>query len=95
MTPLIEIQMQDGDDDDGDPEEEENIRRPVDRRSSQDPSVEQRIQGAIHMPDITKGLQKRCAATKCKYKSTICCTKCKVYLCLVANRNCFKEYHKK
>lgn len=57
--------------------------------------IELRTQGALHLPDVSTGVQKRCASTDCKYKSTVCCTKCNVYLCLVKNRNCFKEYHTK
>lgn len=66
-----------------------------DRRVTEGPSVERRCQGAVHLPEATKGLQKRCAAKACKKKSTIYCIKCNVYLCLVAGRNCFKIYHTK
>lgn len=60
-------------------------RRSADRRSTEYPSVEIRTQGALHLPDISTGVQKRCAAKNCKYKSTVCCIRCNVYLCLVKN----------
>jgi hypothetical protein len=80
--------------DDGDEEPAEEIQF-LDRRKSVDPTVEKRTQGALHIPDVTKNCQKRCALPKCTMKSTVYCTYCKVYLCLVDGRNCYMKFHSK
>ncbi|XP_046666330.1 piggyBac transposable element-derived protein 3-like [Homalodisca vitripennis] len=67
----------------------------LDRRKSAGPCLEKRLQGATHLPEVTKKIQKRCALPKCLKKSTVFCTQCKVYLCLVDGRNCFAKYHTK
>lgn len=66
-----------------------------DRRCRADPTPERRTQEAAHLPEVKKGIQKRCALDKCKMKSTVFCIKCNVYLCLVDGRNCFRKYHTK
>lgn len=78
-----------------DVEEEEQGAVFPDRRMTRDPSMEHRTQGAAHLPEATKGIQKRCAMKKCKKKSTVYCIKCNVYLCLADGRNGFRKYHTK
>lgn len=67
----------------------------VDGRTKDVPSLEFRTKGANHLPDISKGLQKRCRQAKCSKKTSTFCTKCNVYLCFVSERNCFKKFHTK
>lgn len=75
---------------------EDKVDNPCgDRRVLADPTPEKRIQEAAHLPEVTKGIQKRCAMQKCKKKSTVYCVKCNVYLCLVGGRNCFRKFHSK
>lgn len=59
-------------------EEEEQGAVFPDRKMTRDSSMERRIQGAAHLPEATKGIQKRCAMKKCKKKSTVYCIKCNV-----------------
>lgn len=89
---LIENYRVSGEGEDSDAEHTPNVA--TDRRRSSDPSKEIRLKGNTHLPDITKGFQKRCALDKCTKKSTVFCVKCHVHLCLVAGRNCFMKYHK-
>lgn len=57
------------------------------------PSKERRRQGAVHLPNITGGIQNRCRFEKCTKKTSVMCTKCNIYLCLTAARNCFMKFH--
>lgn len=77
-----------------DESEDDEVRHPfADRRSVEDPSPQRRVQGANHLPEVTKHIQKRCAMDKCKMKSRVFCIKCNIYLCLMDGRNCFRMFH--
>lgn len=64
------------------------------RNSRELPSIRFRTHGN-HLPEITPGIQQRCKNKSCSKKTSVICTKCKVHLCLVAQRNCYLNYHKK
>ena len=60
------------------------------------PSPSARYSAADHMPVLC--VQKnasRCRMPGCRGKSRIKCEKCRVFLCLQGQRNCFKTFHKK
>lgn len=47
-----------------------------------------------HWPEIDSVTNAtRCKNENCTKKSHILCSKCKVHLCLVEERNCFKAFH--
>ena len=46
-----------------------------------------------HWPMPTDGKKNRCGV--CKMTCRMSCEKCKVFLCLQDNRNCFKDFHTK
>ena len=52
-----------------------------------------RLDGHNHWPDNVASDQRRCRLPGCKKKSVVWCAKCKVYLCLKKDRNCFVRYH--
>jgi len=52
-----------------------------------------RLDRVNHWPEVNSKIPKCCRLKGCKLRSQIRCTKCKVYLCLKANVNCFVEYH--
>jgi len=60
-----------------------------------------RSRRAKHLPEFMKltnsALQTVLAAGRefCSYKTSVRCTKCNVFLCINANRNCFLLFHKK
>jgi len=56
-----------------------------------DPSKEIRKDKVDHFPEFNEK-QGRCRMCKNGF-TFITCTKCKIPLCLVKNRNCFKDYH--
>ncbi|CAG4955975.1 unnamed protein product [Colias eurytheme] len=68
--------------------EKNKIKKPVAER----PSDQVRYDKFDHWPQLT-GYQ-RCKYCKIGQASTMC-TKCKVHLCYVKNRNCFLAYHTK
>lgn len=54
------------------------------------PRPEKRIKSILHLPeamDLTTA--QRCQRLGCRGRSRIRCTKCKVYLCVLKERNCF------
>lgn len=60
------------------------------------PCVDKRYDGVDHLPiadDIAA--PRKCRLENCKSRSKMKCEKCKTYLCLSKNKNCFKEFHKK
>lgn len=79
------------DDDEWGDDEEEGA---VDGRKTGIPPLEIRKKGAVHLPDVTRGQQKRCRFPKCTKKTSVWCVKCKVNLCLMGDRNCFLKFHK-
>jgi hypothetical protein len=58
------------------------------------PPPEMQLDMIDHMPDFHKSTEgTRCKAPGCKGKTHVFCTKCKIHLCFVKGRNCFKQYH--
>lgn len=72
---------------------EDDIICSQDGRRSSIPPVQQRTRGADHLPNVTRGVQKRCRMAKCDKKTSVYCTKCNLYLCLMGDRNCFYKFH--
>ncbi|CAH2105118.1 unnamed protein product [Euphydryas editha] len=68
--------------------ENKKIKKPVAER----PSDDVRYDRFDHWPQLT--VYQRCKYCKNGQASTMC-TKCKVHLCYVKNRNCFLAYHNK
>lgn len=62
------------------------------RRRLELPPVEVAGDGFNHWPAWMTDRQ-RCKWQSCKYKSQIMCQKCKAYLCLNKERNCFTSFH--
>ena len=57
------------------------------------PATQQRAVG-MHLPLMTDlQYSMRCRSHGCTQKTKVKCTKCNVYLCMVAGRNCFYEFH--
>lgn len=47
-----------------------------------------------HFPVLERvGNSVRCKKEGCRYKTFVSCYKCKVHLCLIKDRNCFKKFH--
>lgn len=59
---------------------------------SQIPAKEIRTDNLNHLPIVNEDRQ-RCKYPECKGKSQISCGKCKVFLCLNKDRNCFSNFH--
>lgn len=59
------------------------------------PSEAKRKAGASHMPEIANDDKNhRCRMPGCKsVRARVYCTVCKIHLCLIKGRNCFREYH--
>ncbi|XP_047493846.1 piggyBac transposable element-derived protein 2-like isoform X2 [Penaeus chinensis] len=59
------------------------------------PSMAERKRGASHLPIIIddKNSFRRCRREGCKNRTRTLCTKCKIFLCNYAKRNCFFEFH--
>ena len=57
------------------------------------PASQQRAVG-MHLPLMSdKQYSMRCRSHGCIYKTKVKCTKCNVYLCMVAGPNCFYDFH--
>ena len=52
-----------------------------------------RLSQAKHLPEMTVGHSVRYQNLGCVAKTKVRCVSCKVYLCLVAERNCFRDFH--
>ena len=52
-----------------------------------------RLDCVNHFPDNVAEVARRCRLRGCTKRSTIWCAKCRVYLCLKKNRNCFTQFH--
>ena len=52
-----------------------------------------RLDGSNHFPENVAAVPRMCKVKDCKKRSVFWCTKCKVYLCLNKDRNCFLNYH--
>ena len=73
--------------------EDENAQSP---KVTPLPSPSARYSAADHMPVLCEQKNaSRCRMPGCKGKSRIKCEKCRVFLCLQGQRNCFKTFHKK
>lgn len=60
------------------------------------PTVTKRYDGYDHLPTFDDIKAPRsCRLETCTSRSKICCTKCKVYLCLSRGKDCFRLYHTK
>jgi hypothetical protein len=68
--------------------EDKKIKKPMTER----PVDAVRYDGVEHWPEHTE--YQRCKYCK-KGQASTRCSKCNVYLCYVAKRNCFVAYHKK
>ncbi|XP_067944430.1 piggyBac transposable element-derived protein 3-like [Watersipora subatra] len=59
------------------------------------PMAYNREKGAKHLPEAVKlNNSARCRREGCSNKTSIRCTKCNVFLCINASRNCFMLFHK-
>ena len=57
------------------------------------PLKEIRLDLLDHMPEFdTKKEASRCKTPNCTGKTHVYCEKCKVHLCFVRGKNCFKDY---
>ncbi|XP_064473141.1 piggyBac transposable element-derived protein 2-like [Ornithodoros turicata] len=57
------------------------------------PPVLQRHSYAKHMPElVSQSLSPRCRNPGCQKRSKVRCTTCDVFLCMTANRNCYKQF---
>lgn len=97
---LGEILIYNGEKNEPDPEEPENENElevpQVKKRSNPIPlpSDCKRRKNVDHMPVIADIKEwKKCRKPGCKGKTRTSCQTCKVFLCLVLNRNCFAEFH--
>lgn len=53
-----------------------------------------RYDGKSHWPSYDENsYASRCKHDDCNSKTNVICTKCKVHLCFIRGRNCFKEFH--
>lgn len=52
-----------------------------------------RLDQQNHWPDNVAALPRRCKLLGCTGRSVTWCTKCRVYLCVRKNANCFVAYH--
>lgn len=64
------------------------------RAAVQIPGPDIRFDQEGHWPDPqVMANSARCRLSECKSKSQVQCSKCKVFLCLKAGRNCFRDFH--
>jgi hypothetical protein len=52
-----------------------------------------RYDGMNHLPEFAANMGRTCKLQGCKKRSVIWCKKCRVYLCLKKDQNCFVEFH--
>lgn len=52
-----------------------------------------RYDGMFHLPEWPAKLGRTCKMEGCKKRSVIWCTKCRVYLCIKKDKNCFLAFH--
>lgn len=57
------------------------------------PSDASRLDGYNHWPEFVAKKARMCRLEGCKQRSTIWCSRCKVYLCVKGKKNCFMLYH--
>lgn len=58
-----------------------------------EPTDAVRLDGLNHWPNNVACEQRRCKLPGCKKKSVVWCTKCRVYLCVKKEQNCFVLFH--
>lgn len=80
-----------------DPENENGLQESQTKKRSCPtpmPCDSKRRAGVDHMPEIADIKEwKKCRKPGCKGKTRTSCQNCKVFLCLVLNRNCFADFH--
>lgn len=91
------LNLQNTDDEDAMSVDEEPNNRPVWKKKTPLPHEALRKKASLHMPEWpADGKPSRCRLPGCKSpKCRIKCTTCNVFLCLNANRNCFKIFHER
>lgn len=52
-----------------------------------------RLDGYNHWPEVVAKIPRCCRLDGCKQRSVIWCSKCRIYLCMKAKRNCFMLFH--
>lgn len=62
-------------------------------KTEKKPSNELRFDKIEHFPEMENCTPVRCKNDDCHFKSRVFCIKCKVHLCLIQGRNCFKDFH--
>ncbi|KAH8034580.1 hypothetical protein HPB51_025778 [Rhipicephalus microplus] len=66
------------------------------RAAVQIPGLDVRFEQEGHWPDPQVMTNSpRCRLSGCKAKSQVQCSKCKVFLCLKAGKNCFRDFYHK
>lgn len=81
-------------DSDEDEEEPRAKRSKFFNPPSKMPCGDKRYDGYEHFPAIDDiSTPRMCRNENCKGRTKINCIKCKVYLCLSKNKNCFKDFH--
>lgn len=82
----------DNDDEDGDGD---NARKSKhgDPKGGPIPTDDVRYDGKDHWPENAAKRARRCRLSGCKGMSCIWCSKCKVYLCVKKDSNCFMFFH--
>lgn len=63
------------------------------KRNTAKPEDSDRYDLLGHFPEINRNLRARCKNETCNLKTSVFCIKCKVHLCLIDGRNCFKNFH--
>jgi hypothetical protein len=58
-----------------------------------DPTDAVRRDGQNHWPVFSATVPRRCRVAGCKARSCLSCSKCRVYLCVKREHNCFVKYH--
>jgi len=75
-------------------ENQMTIQRPQNYRAPVPPTNKVK-DGFEHWPEVCNIPNPKCCRMKgCKSRSRIKCTKCDIYLCLTAKKNCFTIFHK-
>jgi hypothetical protein len=52
-----------------------------------------RYDGVNHLPEAAAIAGRTCKMQGCKKRSVIWCRKCRVYLCVKKEKNCFVDFH--
>lgn len=68
-------------------------KAPAKKRRAIMPNDSQQYEMAAHLPEVDRKIRARCK--KCQKKTSFFCIKCRLHLCIVDGRNCFKDFHTK